>query len=76
MIISKTTYETSDGKSLDTELKALEYEKSLEDGTYNFCINKKNYRSHHMSIIFASDSYSKILNKKQELENDNLTGNY
>ena len=40
MIVSKTTYEASDGKSFDTELKALEYEKSLEDGTYNFCINK------------------------------------
>ena len=35
----------------------------------------QNYGLYRMSIIFASDSYYKILNKKQEIENDNLTGN-
>lgn len=34
MITSKTTYETSDGKSFDTEQEAKKHEESLENGTY------------------------------------------
>ncbi len=76
MITSKTTYETSDGKSFETKYEAEIHEESLENGTYIFVIAKQYYNSYSMSIIFASDSYSKILNKKKELEDNNLTENY
>ena len=69
MIISKTTYETSDGKSFDTEQEAKKHEESLENGTYFFILVEEDVSS-YVSILFASDSYSKILEKKEEYEKD------
>lgn len=67
MITSKTTYETSDGKSFDTEQEAKKHEESLENGTYFFILVEEDVSS-YISILFASNSYSKILKKKRILK--------
>lgn len=77
MIVLKTTYKTSDGKSFDTELEALEYEKTLEDGTSCFIIIE--YSSGYENIIFASNSYKTISNKITEMnmeQNENRDSCY
>lgn len=78
MIVSKTTYEASDGKSFDTEFEALEYEKTLEDGTSCFILIEHNL-SGYENIIFASNSYKTISNKSTKMnmeQNKNVDSYY